>query len=138
MMESEFTGASFSKFLNEEKLMGTKCKGCGALFLPPRPICIKCHGREMEWVEMKGKGKLVAFTSICVGTSLMSREGCGRDNPYCSGIVELEEGVKISARILGVNTQKPEEIKIGTPLSIEFVHKGEEENKVTFLAFKAN
>jgi uncharacterized OB-fold protein len=137
-VEREFTGNSFNHFLNEEKLMGTRCKKCGALYLPPRPICLKCYGREMEWVQMKGKGKLFAFTSICVGTTIMTREGCGRDNPYCSGIVELEEGVKISARILGVDAKNPDKIKVGTPLSIEFVHKGEGESKATFLAFRAN
>ena len=69
---------------------------------------------------------------------MMMQEGCGRDNPYCTGLVELEEGVIISARILGVDAQNPETIKIGTPLSIEFVHKEEGESRVTFLAFKAN
>ena len=138
MVEREFTGASFNQFLNEEKLMGTRCKGCGALYLPPRPICIKCYSRDMEWVEMKGKGKLYAFTAICVAPTMMIKEGCGRDNPYCTGVVELEEGVKISARILGVDARNPEKIKIGTPLSIEFVHQGKGENRATFLAFKAN
>jgi len=138
MEERAFTGNSFNQFLNEDKLMGTKCKGCGALYLPPRPICTKCHGWAMEWVELKGKGKLSAFSSICVAPTLMINEGCGRDNPHCSGVVELEEGVKISGRILGVDTQNPEKIKIGTPLSVEFVRHGEGEDKVTYLAFKAN
>jgi len=137
-MESEFTGTAFNKFLSEEKLMGTRCKGCGALHLPPRPICTKCNSRDMEWVELNGKGKLSAFTSICVGTTIMAQEGCGRDNPYCSGVVELDEGVKVCGRILGVDTQNPEKIKIGTPLSVEYVHRGEGENKKTFLAFRAN
>lgn len=137
-MERAFTGHSFNQFLNEEKLMGTKCRGCGTLHLPPRPICTECGSREMEWVEMKGKGKLFAFTSICVAPTLMIEEGCGRDKPYCSGVVELDEGVKITGRILGVDNDNPENIKVGTPLSVEFVHRGEGENKVTYLAFRAN
>ena len=63
-MERAFTGNSFGQFLNEEKLMCTKCKSCGTMYLPPRPICTKCHGTDMEWVESKGKGKIFAFTSI--------------------------------------------------------------------------
>ena len=85
---------------------------------------------------MKGRGKLAAFTTIRVAPTLMIQEGYGRDNPYCTGIVELEEGVKISTRILGIDAQHPEKIKIGTPLSLEFIHRGEGENKKTFLAFK--
>src|SRR4030042_682159 len=98
-VEREFTGASFNRFLNEEKLMGTRCRGCGALHLPPRPICTKCYSRDMEWVGMKGKGKLSAFTSICVTPTLMIQEGFGRDKPCCSGVVELEEGDRKSTRL---------------------------------------
>lgn len=136
MAEKEFTGASFNQFLAEEKLMASRCKGCGALFLPPRPLCIKCYSREMTWEEMRGKGKLATFTVIAIAPTLMVEEGHGRDNPHCVGIVELEEGVSISARILGVDTQNPEKIKVGTPLRVEFLHKEKEENSITYLAFK--
>jgi len=91
----------------------------------------------MEWVEMKGKGKLAAFTTIYVGPTFMIEEGYDRNNPYCTGVVELEEGPGISARILGVDAKKPEEIKIGTPLVVDFVERGEGEAKRTYLAFKA-
>lgn len=136
MAEMEFNIASYNRFLSEKRLMAAKCKSCGALYLPPRPICIKCHGGEMEWVQMTGEGKLVAFTTISVGLPLMIREGYDRTNPYCTGIVELKEGPKISARILGVDPKRPEQIKIGTPVSVEFLERGEEEEKGTFLAFK--
>ena len=136
-MEREFTSASFKEFLGEKKLMASKCTKSGALYLPPRPLCIKCFGTEMEWAEMKGKGKLAAFTTIAIAPTLMLEEGYGRDNPYCTGVVELEEGPKISARILGVDAKKPEEIKIGTPLAVDFVERGEGEGKRTFLAFRA-
>ena len=136
-MEREFTSASYNQFLGEKKLMASKCTKCGALYLPPRPLCIKCFGSEMEWVEMKGKGKLAAFTTIYVGPTFMLEEGYDRNNPYCTGVVELEEGPGISARILGVDAKKPEEIKIGTPLAVDFVERGEGEAKRTFLAFRA-
>lgn len=136
-MEREFTSASFNEYLGEKKLMASKCTKCGALYVPPRPLCNKCFGSEMEWAEMKGKGKLAAFTTIAIAPTLMIEEGYGRDNPYCTGVVELAEGPKISARILGVDAKKPEEIKIGTPLAVDFVERGEGEAKRTFLAFKA-
>ena len=136
MAEMEFNTASYNRFLSEKRLMAAKCKSCRALYLPPRPICIKCHGGEMEWVQMTGEGKLVAFTTISIGLPLMIREGYDRTNPYCTGIVELKEGPKISARILGVDSKRPEQIKIGTPVSVEFLERGEGEEKRTFLAFK--
>jgi hypothetical protein len=48
----------------------------------------------------------------------------------------LDEGVKISARITGVDATKPEEIKVGTPLTIDFITTGEGDEAKTFLAFK--
>jgi len=91
----------------------------------------------MEWVEMKGKGKLVAFTAVSVGPPYMVAEGFNRKNPYCVGVVELEEGVKIDARIEGVDTKDPETIKWGMPLTVKFLHRTEEEKMKTFLAFEA-
>lgn len=131
-----FSDISYQQFLNEEKLMGSKCQKCGALYAPPRPICIKCYGTEMEWVEMKGKGKLAAFTCIAVGPPFMIEEGYDRKHPYVSGVVELEEGTKVDARIEEVDGGKPETIKIGAPLTVKFLHRGEGENLKTFLAFR--
>jgi uncharacterized OB-fold protein len=91
----------------------------------------------MEWVEMKGKGKLATFTAIAVGQSRTIEEGYSRDNPYLVGIVELDEGPKVSGRILGIDAKKPENIKVGTPLTIEFTEQGEE-GRNCFVAFKAH
>ena len=137
MEERPFSDISYERFLNEEKLMGSRCKKCGALFLPPRSICVKCHSSEMEWVGMKGKAKLAAFTCIAVGPPYMIKEGYDRAHPYCSGVVELDEGVRVVARIEGIDTTKPETIKIGTTLTAHFLHRGEGENQSTFLVFKA-
>lgn len=131
-----FNDISYEGFLSEDKLMGSKCRKCGALFVPPRSICVKCYGSEMDWVEMKGKGKLVAFTCIAIGPPFMIKEGYDRKHPYVSGVVELEEGVKVVARIEGVDVTNPETIRIGTPVKVEFLHRGEGENSTTFLAFK--
>jgi scaffold protein (connect acetoacetyl-CoA thiolase and HMG-CoA synthase) len=131
-----FNDISYERFLSEDKLMGSMCSKCGVLSVPPRSICIKCYGSEMEWVEIKGKGRLAAFTCIAIGPPSMIREGYDRKHPYVSGVVELEEGVRVVARIEGVDGSKPETIKIGAPLKVEFLHRGEGENSMTFLAFR--
>lgn len=136
MEERPFSDISYEQFLNEEKLMGTRCKKCGTLFAPPRPICTKCHSQELEWTRMKGNGKLAAFTCIAVAPPFMVEEGYDRKHPYCVGVVELEEGPRVVVRIEGVDAIRPETIKIGTPVAVEFLHRGEGENLRTFLAFK--
>jgi uncharacterized protein len=136
MSTREFTAISFYEYLNEDKLMGSKCKKCGAIYLPPRPLCIACQNNEMEWLQLKGNAALVAFTTIFVGPSAMISEGFNRLNPYCTGIVKLEEGPKISARIIGVDSQKPDTIKIGTKAVVDFLHRSENNVTKTLLAFK--
>ena len=137
MTDRAFTSASFYQFLDEHKLVGTRCKACGALHLPPRPICTVCHGEEMEWQAMPQRGKLVAFTTVHIAPTAMIEAGYGRDNPYCAGIVQLEGGPAVSAQILGVDATHPEKIAVGTPLQVAFVERGEGEEKHTCLAFKA-
>jgi hypothetical protein len=137
MGEREFTSASFYQFLDEHKLMGSRCRSCGALYLPPRPLCPDCHAEEAEWVEMGGRGSLLAFTTIHIAPTAMIAAGYGKDNPYCTGIVRLDEGPAISAQIIGVDARQPAQIAIGTPLKVAFVERGEGDKRRTYLAFEA-
>jgi len=141
--ENKLYSLAYNKLLSEHKLMGSRCKKCGHLAVPPKPICPECHGSEMELEEMKGRGKLVAYTVVAVGSPLMVEEGYGREKYYCCGIVELEEGAKICARISGVDISKPDLIKIGTPLKLDYVEAAHaadpthEQGERTFVSFKA-
>ena len=130
---SDFT---YEKCLNENKLVGSKCKKCGAIFTPPRPICIKCYSSDMELIEMKGTGKLAAFTSIYIGPQLMIEEGFDRKHPYCVGVVKLEEGTSVDARIEGIDANDPETIKVGMPLTVKYLHREKQGKPFTFLAFE--
>ena len=132
-----FSAAAFDQYIAEHKLMAARCTQCGGTYIPPRAICPKCHSEALEWVETSGKGKLAAFTVIWSGPTFMIEQGFDRKNPYISGIVELEESTRISARITGIDPTKPAEIKIGTPLSVDFVEFGAGEGKKTYLAFRA-
>ncbi len=136
MEQRPFSDISFEQFLKEEKLMGSKCKACQARYVPPRPICIECHGSDMEWIELRGEGSLAAFTCISVGTPAMVSRGYNRKNPYCSGVVELEEGGRVDARIDGVDTKKPETIQVGMPLKAKFLHREGAEAQKTELVFE--
>jgi uncharacterized OB-fold protein len=135
MEEKEFTAASFYRFLGRKKLMGSKCKKCGALFLPPRPLCGQCLGNEMEWFQFSGKGKLNSYSVVRVGTTAYEEKGYTRENPYCWGVVQLDEGPHISGLLLGIDFSHPDSITIGQRLEVVFPDKpeeGAERNPVTF------
>jgi uncharacterized OB-fold protein len=136
MSEKTFTGAAFYRLLDQHRLMAARCAACGALFLPPRPLCCNCHSTEMAWTELSGKGRLAAFTTVHIAPSAMIEAGYGRDKPYCTGIVQLEEGPSISAQILGVDAAQPDTIKIGMRLRAAYVEREVEDRKRTFLAFE--
>lgn len=136
-MNDDFTSATFNRYVSEHRLMGARCTQCGGLYLPPRAICPSCHSDQLEWAELTGRGRLAAFTSIYIAPSVMIADGYDRNNPYCTGIVELDEGVKISARLLGVDAKQPAAGLIGQPFTIEFIERGEGDRRQTLLAFRA-
>jgi len=114
MSEAEvapFTIEQFYRFMNEGKLMGAKCKKCGKIMLPPRPICVQCYSENLEWIELKDKGKLLTYTIIHVAPQQFQHLV-----PYTVGIVELENGLKLPGMIKEVDF---DEIKVGMELKIE-------------------
>ena len=134
-MAHPVTDHSFANFLREEKLMGSKCMTCGALFLPPRALCAHCHSADMNWVQLKGIGKLAAFTSIAIGPPCMIEQGYDRSNPYCAAVIELSEGLRIVARIENIDALHPENIKIGMSLKVKFSLRGDDDKALTPLTF---
>ena len=131
-----FNSTGFYEHVATKKLMGSRCKTSGELYVPPRSYCPVSHTDDMEWVEMSGKGKLVAYTVIAIPPSHMVADGYGPKNPYCAGIVQLDEGPSISGQIFGVDVSKPEEIKIGTPVQATYVVRGEGNAQRTYLGFE--
>lgn len=114
----EFTIKAYNDFLADNKIMGSKCKGCGAVHLPPRPVCNECGGRDLEWTELKGAGTIRAYTVITVPlTRLKDR------SPYAVGVVKLEDGPSISGMVLGVSDG--DQISVGTRVKGEFIIEGE-------------
>ncbi|MDA0265073.1 MAG: OB-fold domain-containing protein [Chloroflexi bacterium] len=132
-MTSEFNAAAFYKHLKEgKKLMGVKCQDCGHLSPEPRPMCPVCHGFNMEWRQFSGRAKLSTFTCISIVSAAMAAKGYGRDNPCCAGIVTLEEGPRISARINGVDGRNPQDIKTGMDVVLDLEDVDEESPSLAF------
>lgn len=107
-----FTIEQFYKFVSERKLMAAKCKKCGTILLPPRPMCTKCFSSDLEWVELKNKGKLLTYTVIHVSSKQFESL-----IPYAVGIVKLEDGPKLPGMIQDV---EPEKISVGMSLEVDF------------------
>jgi hypothetical protein len=107
-----FTIESFYKFIAERKLMAAKCKQCGKLFVPPRPMCTDCYSKDLEWTQLKGDGKLLTYTVIHVSPKQF--EGM---IPYAVGITKLVEGPQLPGMIRNVEIDK---IRVGMKLKVDF------------------
>ena len=136
MTARPFSDIAYNQYLNEEKLMGSRCRKCGEHFVPPRPMCTHCYSTDLEWVEVKGNGRLVAFTCITIAPPFMMAQGYDRKHPYISGVVELAEGGRVDARIEGVDPSTPESIRIGLPVKAIFLHRKDAAASETYLAFE--
>jgi hypothetical protein len=136
MSSIEFTHTTHTKALGERKLVASRCAACGKLHFPARPMCPECHGKDVEAVELSGKGKLAAFSVIYIATSAMIQAGYDRKNPYCTAVVQLAEGPSICAQLIGADLAHPETIKIGTPVTAAFLDRGEGDAVKTFLGFQ--
>ena len=132
-----FTAYSFQQYLSQGKLKASRCPDCQQVFLPVRSLCPGCGRVDLEWVELSGKGKLAAFTSVYIGPTFMNEEGFSRSKPYLTGIVELEEGPRISARLLGLDPEDPGTIQIGIPLIFTVHQIGEDDSAAYQLAFRS-
>lgn len=110
--QDPFTIEQFYKNMLKGKLLGARCKQCGKVHLPPRPLCSNCFSKEFEWVKLSQKGKLLTYTVIHVAPPQF--QGMA---PYAVGVVQLENGVNIPGMIRGVAL---EQIKIGMPLTLDF------------------
>ncbi len=83
----------FITYLEQGKVMGTRCKDCGATFFPPRSDCSKCLQSNMEWFEVSGAGKLVSFSELTYGPV-----GFEDDLPYTIALVDYGD-YKVFGRI---------------------------------------
>ena len=136
MGESATICKDFYKALAQNRLTGSRCQKCGEKTIPVKQFCPNCHSDQMETFDFSGEGKLVTFSVIYVPPIMMAEAGYDSKNPYCSGIVELKEGPRISAQILDVDVKQPENIHIGSSMTMTTITRGGEEKQRTYLAFK--
>jgi len=78
--------ARFFDALHEGRLTTTRCRRDGELHWPPRVVCPKCHGEELEWIDLPLAGRIYAFSAVLAGAPL----GMEADVPYAVGLVDLD------------------------------------------------
>ena len=105
--------APFWEGVKRHELLIQRCKDCGTYQFYPRTLCVKCFSENVEWVKTSGNGKVYSFTIAHRASS----PGFADEVPYNIAIVELDEGVRMPASIVGC---KNEDIKCDMPVQVVF------------------
>ncbi|HZY10368.1 MAG TPA: Zn-ribbon domain-containing OB-fold protein [Bacteroidota bacterium] len=94
------------------RLEASKCSKCGHITFPPRLVCPECKGKAFETIKLSDEGKLQTFTVVRVSSDKFSKE-----TPFAVGIVELNDGVKITTQIADTDV---DELKVGQRVKLVF------------------
>ena len=84
--------------LKEGKVLGLRCKDCGAVEFPPVPVCNSCGKHDMEWVEMSGDVTIDTLGYSAFGVPPYSM------SPVINGYGRTKEGNIFCATVLGYTT----------------------------------
>ena len=101
----------FIDHLEQGKVMGTRCKGCGLTFFPPRADCYRCLSSDMEWFQVTGTGELISYSKL-----EFAPVGFGDDLPYCIALLDYGD-YKVFGRIAGDIPE--EELQLGMQMKTE-------------------
>jgi uncharacterized OB-fold protein len=125
---SETKAEAFVDYLQRGKVMTTKCTVCGTVTFPPKMHCPKCRSSEVEWVEIKETGELVAFTTVMYGPA-----GFENHVPYTLAAVKFPNGLRIFGEI---DAKMPNE-QIMEGMKLRVVPVKLSENRVSYQFQKA-
>jgi uncharacterized OB-fold protein len=100
-MEHKLIFKDYNEALMQNKLLGLKCRACGAITTPPKMVCRRCASMDMEVVELKGSGKIRTFTTVFVAS-----EGREDEVPYTIVMVELDDGPWIMGNLDGIDPKE--------------------------------
>ena len=93
------------------KLLIQRCTKCGALRHPPRPVCAECRSYDWDTVEASGRGTIYSYVVNHYP------QVPAFDYPLVVGLVELEEGTRLVANLMGI---QPEAVEIGAAVEVEW------------------
>lgn len=94
------------------RLIAGKCRACGTLAYPQRPVCKKCGADAFDDVPLSGEGTIYTFTVVAGGGAPAEFDDQQvMTGDVISAVVELAEGPRIMAQIADAN---PDRLEIGT------------------------
>lgn len=95
-------------------LMIQRCNGCGQHYFYPRPLCPHCFSRDVQWVEVSGKGRLHTYT-----INYRPPRKFPTQSPVIIAVIELAEGPRLMSNIIGTDAD-PAQLRCDAPVEVVF------------------
>ena len=119
---SEAKATDFVTYLEQGKVMTTRCRKCGASYFPPKMDCPKCLLSDVEWFEIKRDGKLATYAVVNYGPS-----GFEDDAPYVLAIADFGD-----LRVFGRLSKEIKESEIDIGMSVKITATKSSDNRVAY------
>lgn len=97
----------------EHRLSIQRCNGCGKCWFPPSTVCPHCGARDHGWIDASGRGRVHSFVTY----HRLYHPSWEGELPYVVTIVELAEGPRMLANIVGID---PAEVVCDMPVTVMF------------------
>jgi uncharacterized OB-fold protein len=94
-----------------------RCRACRRTYFPPQPFCPACGHDDVDVVLASGEGTLYSYV-------VTHRAAPGFDAPYVIAVVELAEGPRMLANLVGVEPD-PELLPIDLMVEVVFEPVGD-------------
>jgi uncharacterized OB-fold protein len=100
------------------KLLLPRCNACGEFWFPPSRRCVHCLSSDFAWRESAGEGRIYSFVVF----HRVYHPAYEADAPYAVAIVELDEGPRLLANIVGT---PPDDVRCDMRVRVTFEERGD-------------
>jgi len=118
----------FRAIKDQEKFLGTKCKKCNIVYVPPKIYCERCFEKLDEYIEVAECGSLESFTCVHIGL-----DGNRLPAPIIVGLINLDGASTCIIHKLGETTV--EELCMGMRVCAVFKPKNKREGAITDILY---
>jgi uncharacterized OB-fold protein len=111
--------APFWEGAKAHKLLLPRCNACGRFWFPPSRRCLHCLSSDFAWAESEGQGRIYSFVVF----HRVYHPAFESDVPYTVAIVELDEGPRLLANIVGT---PPDDVRCDMRVRVVFEDRGDQ------------
>lgn len=119
----------FEELRDNARIVGTKCKKCKRVLIPPRIFCEKCFSKLDDWEVVSDEGTVETFSISYIGVDVAKTE-----EPTYIAVIKLDGSDGGLHHHLG-EIGDPKDVKIGMRVKAVFKPQEEREGKITDIMY---